>query len=52
MSFTTSSALSAQALEGNRLLALLNPDTRRQMLPALKLISCEMGPACCMSLIG
>ena len=43
MSFTTSSALSAQALEGNRLLALLNPDTRRQMLPALKLISCEMG---------
>jgi CRP-like cAMP-binding protein len=43
MSSTASSALSAQALEGNRLLSLLSPDTRRQMLPALKLISCEMG---------
>jgi CRP-like cAMP-binding protein len=43
MSSTASSALSAQALEGNRLLALLSPDTRRQMLPALTLISCEMG---------
>jgi CRP-like cAMP-binding protein len=42
MSSTTSSALSAQALEGNRLLALLTPDTRRRMLPAFQLISCEM----------
>jgi CRP-like cAMP-binding protein len=42
MSPTTSSALSAQALEGNRLLALLPPDTRRRMLPAFQLISCEM----------
>lgn len=31
-----------QALEGNRLLALLDPDTRRRMLPALKLITLEM----------
>ena len=42
MSSTTSSALSAQALEGNRLLALLPPDTRRRMLPAFQLISCDM----------
>ena len=42
MSSTTSSSLSAQALEGNRLLALLPPDTRRRMLPAFALISCEM----------
>ena len=43
MSSTTSSALTAQTLEGNRLLALLSPDTRRQMLPALKPISLDMG---------
>ena len=42
MSSTTSSALVAQTLEANRLLALLSPDTRRQMLPALTLISFEM----------
>ena len=42
MSPTTSSVLSAQALEGNRLLALLPPDTRRRMLPAFQLISCDM----------
>ena len=42
MSSTTSSALSAQTLEGNRLLALLPPDTRRRMLPAFQLISCDM----------
>ena len=42
MSSTTSSTLSAQALEGNRLLALLPPDTRRRMLPAFQLISCDM----------
>jgi CRP-like cAMP-binding protein len=43
MSSTTSSALTAQTLEGNRLLALLSPDTRRQMLAALKPISLDMG---------
>ena len=43
MSSTTSSALTTQALQDNRLLALLNTDTRRQMLPALKLRSLEMG---------
>jgi CRP-like cAMP-binding protein len=37
-----SSAISAYALQGNRLLALLSPETRRRMLPALKLISLEM----------
>ena len=37
-----SSAIPAQALEGNRLLALLSAETRRQMLPALKLIRLEM----------
>lgn len=42
MSSTTSSAISAKTLEGNRLLALLSPETRRQMLPALKLIDFEM----------
>ena len=42
MSSTASSALSAQALEGNRLLSLLSPDTRRQMLPALKLVNLDM----------
>jgi CRP-like cAMP-binding protein len=43
MSSTASSALSAQTLEGNRLLALLDSDTRQRMLPALTLISCELG---------
>ena len=43
MSSTTSPPPpSAQALEGNRLLALLEPETRRRILPALKLISLEM----------
>ena len=42
MSSTTSTALSAQTLEGNRLLALLDPDTRRRMLPAFKLVSFDM----------
>jgi len=42
MSSTNSSPLVAQTLEANRLLALLSPDTRRQMLPALTLISFEM----------
>ena len=42
MSSTTSSAISAQALEGNRLLALLSPDTRRRMLPAFTLMTLEM----------
>jgi CRP-like cAMP-binding protein len=40
---TASSALSAQTLEGNRLLALLDSDTRQRMLPALTLISYELG---------
>jgi CRP-like cAMP-binding protein len=43
MSSTASSALSAQTLEGNRLLALLDSDTRQRMLPALTLISYELG---------
>jgi CRP-like cAMP-binding protein len=42
MSSSTSSPISAQTLEGNRLLALLTPETRSRMLPALKLISFEM----------
>jgi len=43
MPSTASSALSAQTLEGNRLLALLDSDTRQRMLPALTLISYELG---------
>ena len=39
MSSTTSSAISAQTLEGNRLLALLSLETRRRMLPAFKLLN-------------
>ena len=39
---STTSPPPAQALEGNRLLALLNPETRRRMLPALTLISLDM----------
>lgn len=42
MSSTTSLALVAQTLEANRLLALLSPDTRRQMLPACTLIDFDM----------
>jgi CRP-like cAMP-binding protein len=42
MSSTTSSPISAQTLEGNRLLALLTPETQRQMLPRLKPISLEI----------
>jgi CRP-like cAMP-binding protein len=42
MSSTTSSTIPAQALEGNRLLALLTPDTRRRMLPAFTLMSFDM----------
>ena len=42
MSSTTSSAISAQALEGNRLLALLPPETRRRMLPAFQLVNFDM----------
>ncbi len=42
MSSTMSSTLSAQALEGNRLLALLPLDTRRRMLPAFTLMSLGM----------
>jgi CRP-like cAMP-binding protein len=42
MSSTDSSAIVAQTLEANRLLALLSPEARRQMLPALKLITFEM----------
>ena len=42
MSSTTPSAISAQTLEGNRLLALLSPETRRRMLPAFKLLTLEM----------
>ena len=36
---TTSSAISAQAFEGNRILALLSPNTRQQMLPRLTFVS-------------
>ena len=43
MSSTTSSALSTQTLEGNRLLALLTSEARQRMLPALKLASLDMG---------
>jgi CRP-like cAMP-binding protein len=43
MPSTSSSTLVAQTLEANRLLALLSPETRQQMLPALTLISFEMG---------
>ena len=39
---TTSSALSAQTLRGNRLLALLTPKARQHMLPALKLVNLDM----------
>jgi CRP-like cAMP-binding protein len=42
MLFTTSSALTAQTLRGNRLLALLTPEARQRMLPALKLVSLDM----------
>ena len=42
MSSTTPSAISAQTLEGNRLLALLSPETRRRMLPAFQLLTLEM----------
>ncbi len=42
MSSTTSSALSTQTLEGNRLLALLTSEARQRMLPTLKLVSLDM----------
>jgi hypothetical protein len=45
MSSTASSAIVKQTLEANRLLALLSPEARRQMLPALKLISLENEPS-------
>lgn len=35
-------SISAQDLEGNRLLALVSPETRRRMLPELQLINLEM----------
>jgi CRP-like cAMP-binding protein len=42
MSSTTSSVLTAQTLEGNRILALLTPEARQHMLPALTLVNLDM----------